>query len=418
MQRKHFFTRLRTALMQLNDFQSLRHNPLLPLLTGEREASPLRLQQLLLEAIESLKHGEASTRRAHEILYCRYVERISQTELSAQLGLSVRQLRREQVNATELLANLLWPKLGSSIAARSAPDDDPPLAVTPTLSSTNATAQDRGLQAEFAWLRQQFSEERGDAALEYSAAARELADLSRHHRVTMQARFPPDLPSVVIPSLVLRQTLLTALTIAMPRAANGAITVSGTTANAEVLIMVQVAGPSIAALPPASEPEPSLRVLAQLLAQFGGRVTQHIDGLLTIQIVAPALQYVTVLVVDDNPDTRLLFQRFADLTRFRVVSTGDYRQVFGLVEELHPEVILLDIMMPGVDGWDLLAQLRHHPTTEAIPVAVCSILPQAELAHFLGAAAFLQKPVSQETFLEFLQQFVTKDHSFSAQLPF
>ena len=66
--------------------------------------------------------------------------------------------------------------------------------------------------------------------------------------------------------------------------------------------------------------------------------------------------------------------------------------------------ILLDIMMPQRDGWTLLGQLREHPDTHAIPVIVCSILPQEQLALVLGAAAFLRKPVSRADLLRALAQ--------------
>ncbi len=65
-------------------------------------------------------------------------------------------------------------------------------------------------------------------------------------------------------------------------------------------------------------------------------------------------------------------------------------------------MLVLDVMMPETDGWSLLAQWRHHPATQAIPVAVCTILPQQELSRVLGAKLFMQKPVTQEQFLETL----------------
>ena len=56
-------------------------------------------------------------------------------------------------------------------------------------------------------------------------------------------------------------------------------------------------------------------------------------------------------------------------------------------------------MLPDIDGWDMLGRLRAHPKTSDKPVVVCTIMPQEQLALALGAAAFLQKPVSRETLL-------------------
>jgi CheY-like chemotaxis protein len=67
-------------------------------------------------------------------------------------------------------------------------------------------------------------------------------------------------------------------------------------------------------------------------------------------------------------------------------------------------VVLLDVMMPEVDGWELLGQLRQNPATSHLPVVVCTILPQEELARSLGANAFLQKPISRDDFLRVLDE--------------
>jgi CheY-like chemotaxis protein len=62
-------------------------------------------------------------------------------------------------------------------------------------------------------------------------------------------------------------------------------------------------------------------------------------------------------------------------------------------------------MMPGMDGWEVLSQIRQNPLISTIPVVVVSILPQESLALSMGANAFLQKPISQNDFLNLLNQF-------------
>ena len=69
------------------------------------------------------------------------------------------------------------------------------------------------------------------------------------------------------------------------------------------------------------------------------------------------------------------------------------------VGEVSPKFIILDVMLPGTDGWELLGRLREYPQTRAVPIIVCTILPQEEFALALGAAGFLQKPVSRNTLL-------------------
>jgi CheY-like chemotaxis protein len=64
----------------------------------------------------------------------------------------------------------------------------------------------------------------------------------------------------------------------------------------------------------------------------------------------------------------------------------------------------MDVMLPGMDDWDLLGRLRAHPRMHATPIIACTILPQEKLALALGAAGFLRKPISRETFLAALDR--------------
>ena len=82
----------------------------------------------------------------------------------------------------------------------------------------------------------------------------------------------------------------------------------------------------------------------------------------------------------------------------------DPTQAVKVAEAATPAAILLDVMLPGVDGWELLGRLREHPQMQEVPVIVCTILPQERVALTLGAAAFLRKPVSREALLAALDQ--------------
>ena len=73
-----------------------------------------------------------------------------------------------------------------------------------------------------------------------------------------------------------------------------------------------------------------------------------------------------------------------------------------LAREVLPAAITLDIMMPNQDGWEILQALKSDPATRSIPVIICSVLEDPELAHSLGAAAYLQKPISQAALLDVL----------------
>jgi CheY-like chemotaxis protein len=116
------------------------------------------------------------------------------------------------------------------------------------------------------------------------------------------------------------------------------------------------------------------------------------------------VEQVVVFAIDDNADTLQLLQRYLAGTRYPFVGIRDPQQALALVEGLAPKIILLDVMLPGVDGWELLGRLREHPRLRGVPIVVCTILPMEQFALILGAAAFIHKPVSREALLAVLDR--------------
>jgi CheY-like chemotaxis protein len=74
------------------------------------------------------------------------------------------------------------------------------------------------------------------------------------------------------------------------------------------------------------------------------------------------------------------------------------------VNRFQPDVITIDIMMPQMDGWELLQTLKMRDETRHIPIIVCSAWADPDLARSLGASASLKKPITQKMFLEALDQ--------------
>ena len=112
----------------------------------------------------------------------------------------------------------------------------------------------------------------------------------------------------------------------------------------------------------------------------------------------------TVLMIDDNPDVIVLFRRYLQGTNYHLVGILDGRQGIQLAETLKPDLILLDVMMPWQDGWQILRSLRATAATAATPIIVCSVLAQTELAFTMGADDLIQKPVSQQALLDALER--------------
>jgi CheY-like chemotaxis protein len=107
----------------------------------------------------------------------------------------------------------------------------------------------------------------------------------------------------------------------------------------------------------------------------------------------------TVLLVDDNPGMIDLFQRYLAGQTYRVLSAREGDEAVQIARQMHPDVVVLDVMLPGKDGWEVLQNLKTHPATSDIPVLICSVLDAFDLAISLGANACLKKPPNQAEFL-------------------
>ncbi|MFK5600655.1 response regulator [Methylobacterium sp. HMF5984] len=128
--------------------------------------------------------------------------------------------------------------------------------------------------------------------------------------------------------------------------------------------------------------------------------------------VAPESQMMVgdlVLVIDDEANQRELMTRFLERQRFAVRTAGDGRTGLDLAKSLRPRAILLDVMMPEMDGWSVLAALKADPETAGIPVVMVSFVADAALSASLGAVEAVPKPVDWARLRTILDQFRAAD---------
>ncbi len=111
-----------------------------------------------------------------------------------------------------------------------------------------------------------------------------------------------------------------------------------------------------------------------------------------------------ILVVDDDPNARELMQRFLDKEGYETVKASSGAEALELARQRHPVAITLDVMMPGMDGWAVLKQLKADPSTSGIPVVMISMVDGAELGNSLGVMDYLTKPPDRKRLTEILQQ--------------
>jgi CheY-like chemotaxis protein/two-component sensor histidine kinase len=106
-----------------------------------------------------------------------------------------------------------------------------------------------------------------------------------------------------------------------------------------------------------------------------------------------------VLIVEDDADARHVLARTLTRDGFQTAEAQDGERGLELARELQPALITLDVMMPGLDGWSVLRQLKANPELRDIPIVMVTIVGERALGHALGAADYLQKPVDREALL-------------------
>jgi signal transduction histidine kinase/CheY-like chemotaxis protein len=120
---------------------------------------------------------------------------------------------------------------------------------------------------------------------------------------------------------------------------------------------------------------------------------------------APNMEGTPVLVVDDDADTRQVLKRFLNRKGFPVECASSGEEGLRLARELHPMAIILDVMMPGMDGWAVLSTLKSEPEVRDIPVVMLTIVDDKNLGYTLGASDYMIKPVDREHLIQILAKF-------------
>jgi CheY-like chemotaxis protein/two-component sensor histidine kinase len=104
----------------------------------------------------------------------------------------------------------------------------------------------------------------------------------------------------------------------------------------------------------------------------------------------------TVLVIDDDPTVRDLMDRYLVKQGFSVITAASGIEGLRLAREARPVAITLDVMMPDLDGWTVLAALKGDPALAAIPVIVVTIVDEKARGYSLGATDYMVKPIDRE----------------------
>lgn len=395
MDRGEFDAHVRDALAHLYDVSYLNRHKLAGLVAAmPNEPAGQALHRALLEAIEQLHPPDrvpptASAWRPYMALSLRYAAEQATQQTAQEIGISLRQLRREHARGMQMLLDSLWERHGQAAGA-----------------SGNETSGLSDVNSEVARLSGVRSDSLTDLPTVVASVIETLAKLADAREASFAVRLPARLPHLRIERSTLRQILLNVLAHVLERENAGRITVTALIKSGR--IDVEIGRRGIAGASSSAESRDERLVVAEeLLAGQGGRLVatdgEHEAYVLELPVQPSSL----ILVVDDNQEMIQLFRRFLAASSYDVAGATTGQEGVHLAEELHPSLIILDVMIPGQDGWEVLQHLRNDPATQDIPVIVCSVLKEQDLAFSLGATQFLSKPVTQLRLLDAIAAILT-----------
>lgn len=401
--RAEFISHITDAYKHLYDLVYLRTHPLADVLTDSssltRKKRTRQLHRILLDVIEELDPGPQAPAfshewRRHRLMVLRYVRGLNPQAVADQLAIGLRHYYRVHDTAIEDVASLLWDRY---VVRRSSPQE------TPQIAAEDASASRLELlRLEAARMAQADRYARvGDVIRGILPLLREML---QQHSVEVDLSLSEPLAGVSIGQSLLRQMLLGMLGYLIEHAQQATLRLSAKGEGAVVFLSLKLDPPKAALSTPLAEVQERLSTFSEMATLTGARILpmQVGESVTGFEIQLPTAER-TVLVVDDNEDILELFRGYLSPHRYRVVTAQTAQDTLVLARRLKPYAITLDLMMPDQDGWDLLQVLLNQSDTQHIPIIVCSVLKQKELALSLGASAFLEKPISEETLLSTLE---------------
>jgi CheY-like chemotaxis protein len=403
---------VKDCLANLYDFTALETHPLIFSVlkppAGYTGTKDEYVRGLMLEAIEQLRptRSEISVSspewRPYLILRKRFVEGMGLQELADFLSISGRQLRRDQARSLQAMAAVLWERLArqEEISGQSLPAADPT-----SLADGETTAAGSEYQAF----------EVHDEVVDLSETTLRVLDMLQRRLdekgVVVEFAFAEPSVPVITDRVILRQILISMFNAALHMQVEKKIVVSTRIEGGQVGIRVAVQVTKDLAQAGEEEENSAL----DSVSYWSNHIKAVLDEKIVVQggvtwavreILLPRSDQRVVMVVDDQEPSINLFRRYLSQTNIITIGAMRADQVIPLAIHFQPVLITLDVMMPQMDGWELLQQLKTNEETRRIPVIVCSAWDDPDLSRSLGADKFLKKPVTQKMLLAAMDELI------------
>jgi len=394
---------LRDVLNHLHDPDYTVSPGVAEVVAGGPHVTTSSVQYAIIEAIRELAPPpdtpeSALMTRRHRILTYRFVEGLTQIRTAEQLHTTVRNIRREQHVAIHILARHLWERQGpqdlpgvTALSHSEAVSDQP----SSTLSEWRTQARQ-----DLAALRQSNPSAVADIGAVVNRAVALEEPLAEAAGIQLAIGVIDDGLTAAAHPAVLRQVLIMALDRLIQHGETSEVRLAARSAGGNAALELCSVGCC-------TDPLEDM-VTAEMLQLLGGTLkTVAADEGMYVEIRIPTVGQVNAVVVDDNEDFVHFCRRCARGTRFRILQPEDWTT--EAIQAVEPDVILLDIMLPYVDGWELLEALQHDPATADVPVVICSIARESSLASQMGAVEFLPKPISHQDLLATLERVTARE---------
>lgn len=375
--------------------------PLWQALNIDRDRGLPALRDAVLAGIEDLKPTAqvpltARSWRIYGMLRYRYVDGLPQETTAEKLGITARHLRRNFAEAIHALSMVLWEKTNGTLPESFTTQHHGPDAhlATPRTPETDVTWHEQ-LVRELEALEETAGGAVSNVAETLTSVIRLATHLTRERDISLHADPVSSRLMAAIHPSALRHILISIIDQLARQMTSGAIRLSASQSEGEVRICVTGAPMTATAF---GDFEP----IGTMLSSFDITLSASLQKS-DLQISMTLLQVDRcVLVVDDNMDMAHLYRRYLAGTRYYLQHVDRGEKTFEAVELYQPDLVVLDVMLPDVDGWDLLTRLHENQDTRRLPVLICSVMREEELAQALGASYFLAKPVQRQDFIQAL----------------
>lgn len=392
-----FVEQVKQALEHLYDFAYLQRLPLAQALAPDkRQASQTlghHLRRELLTAVEAISPDPRSSpqstdARQYDLLHLRYVDAITVQEAANRMGLSARQVHRTLRRGEESIAAILWPKIIHQQT------ETPPADAEAESESARALSS---VASEISLLETHFQPM--DMRQLLQDALKAIQSLSDSNQLQIDVNWPDDPLIVSADTAVARQIFVSLFSRVVGLADKDPITLRLNQRQEQIVFTLSYTNTQPSPIPIMDE------VIVQLANRMGWTIRQEqtANGRSAIVLNLTG-QGALILVVDDNEGLVELLDRYLTGHQCRVITATSGLAGLKLAQDLVPDALILDVMMPGASGWEILQTLRSQPQTATLPIIVCSVFNDPELAYSLGATRFHAKPFRRDTILATLKE--------------